>query len=438
MKRNKRHHAYGRLNHQGFSLVELVISIAVLVIIMVPLMNNFFRSMQMNKKAEKLQLQSNLAASIMEGLKASDMTELISQFSGSGFNLIPETINEAVRLQYNTASNQLEPYDATYEQDAYYFAIHGIRIGSAAYDALITLDPSDTYKDQAGRMNRYPMPEIINLDEKANGLLFSNGTVNGTPVTPSFDELALTSFTAWGTAYAQQKFTQSSEYQSYLDARRTWQEEYVQAILDGKTGAELPMEPTAPTLAGQAAIHPEYDEYINPDKIKEFLSKRMLVSVNDNNVTYDLEYFCDWPKGPGKLQGLGENQVQSSVMNRIMDRNYPKALENVYLFYTPSSFQTPTHSADQIEVTSVAPVNFFVAKQGMEINSISISQSGNVTLFTDIMNYSSPDPVIADVVKTREEDRIYKVTIRICNYEELAISDRYHKVEYTLESTLEQ
>ncbi len=442
MKREKSHKASGRLNNQGFSLVELVISIAVLVIIMVPLMNNFFRSMQMNKKAEKLQLQSNLAASIMEGLKASDMTELIGQFSGGGFNLITETIKGVDRLQLNTLSNKLELYDGSFVQDTYYFAINGIQPGGAAYDALITIDPEETYREDPGTMNRFPMPEVINLDPKANGLLFSNGTENGTVVPPSIDDMALTTFREWGTAYADLKFRQSSDYQSYLDAQREWQEDYVQAVLDGKTGSDLPVEPTEPTLSGYAATHPEYDEYMNEDKIKGYITKRMLVSVNDRNVTYDLEYSCAWPKGPGKLQSTGDNQVQSSFQNRIMDKNYPIAIRNVYLFYSPSSFQTPTHSADRIEVTSIDPLNFFVAQQETVFNSISIMKSGEVTLFTDLnpINYTTPEPesVIPGVVKTREEDRLFNVTINICKYEEVDVSNRYDMVLYTLESTMEQ
>lgn len=439
MKQEKCHNATEQLNNRGFSLLELVISIAVLVIIMVPLMNNFFRSMQINKKAEKLQLQSNLAASIMEGLKATDMTELISQFTGGAFNLISEDHGAAVRLRYSD-SNQLERYDSTDEQATYYFAIHKIKIEGIIYDAFIRIDSTDTYKDIDGTMNRYPMPEFINLDPKANGLLFSNGTENGTEVPPSMDELVLASFTDWGTAYAQLKFTQSSDYQSYLEAHRVWQEEYVQAVLDGKTGTELPVEPAAPTLSGHASVHPEYDEYINPDKIKGYITKRMLVSVNDKHVTYDLEYSCAWPKGPGKLQDTGDNLVQSSIHNRIMDQNYPKSVQNVYLFYKPSIFQLPTHSADEIEVASVDPINFFVAKQEPAINTISIIKGGNVTLYTDLerSNYISLEPGVYGVVKTQEEDRIYKVTINICKYEDVDVSDRYGMVEYTLESTMEQ
>lgn len=441
MKQEKSHKAAGRLNDRGFSLIELVISIAVLVIIMVPLMNNFFRSMQMNKKAEKLQLQSNLAASIMEGLKASDMTELISQFTGGGFNLITETVSGVVRLRYSD-SNKLERYDSTDEQATYYFAIHGIQTSGTVYDAFITIDSTDTYKANEGKMNLYPMPEFINLDPKANGLLFSNGTENGTEVSPSIDGLALDSFQDWGEAFARLKFTESSDYQSYLEAHRVWQEEYVQAVVDGKTGSELPVEPSEPTLSNHAATHSEYDEYINPDKIKGYVTKRMLVSVDDKYVTYDLEYSCEWPKGPGKLQNTGENQVQSSFQNRIMEKNYPKAVENVYLFYSPSLFQSPTHSSDKIEVASVDPLNFFIAKQETEINSISIIKNGNVTLYTDLdrSNYTTPDPetVVPDVVKTQKEDRIFKVTINICKSEEVDISDRYDMVEYTLESTMEQ
>lgn len=451
MKQMKRRRVRRRLDNKGFSLVELLISIAVLVIIMVPLMNNFFRSMQMNKKAEKLQIQSNLAASIMEGLKSSDITGIIIQFirDARDFDLIPlsETPEAVLRLVYDDETMELEDSSSTDEQDTYYFAINGIRLGGSAYDAFITIDSVDYKDDEVGTMNNYPMPEPINLDEKANGLVFSTGTANGVEETPSLDDLALTNFTTWGRAFAQTKLLQSADYQAYLDSHAVWQDAYVQAVIDGTA---LPPEPVAPTLDSYAPSHTAYKDYYDPELIKTYITKIMRITVNDKRLTYDLEYQCDWPKGDVELQALGENNVQSSYETSLLTKNYPKAVENVYLFYTPSIFQGPrSDKAVIVNEVSANPVSFYVAKQGAEIiqNKITIQRIGdNLSAYTDLntMYYTSlvgntqetTATVNSNVVKSQQKDRIYQVIINICKYEDVAVSDRYDLIDYTLESTL--
>jgi prepilin-type N-terminal cleavage/methylation domain-containing protein len=452
MKVNKCRKAPRRLNDKGFSLVELLISIAVLVIIMVPLMNNFFRSMQMNKRAEKLQIQSNLAASIMEGLKATDITTIIDRFHGvpENFDIISEDVNFVSRLN-KIAEGQYEYLDSTIEQAPYYFAIHGIHVGSTAYDALITIDSDAEKYKKAGTstMNLYPMPEVINLDTKANGLVFSNGTSDGV-TSDVMDNAALDNFVAWGTAYAQTFLEQTPEYLTYLDDYDKWMDTKEQIMMTVPTPVAEPTPPAGlvmPTLTSYASSHPELDfkRYFDRETIKQYTSKTMKLTVNDKTLEYDIEYSCSWPAG---------SNIQSTISNQISVVKYARAVENVYLFYEPSIYMS-SHSADKVviynEITA-NPVNLFVAKQGLVTltHPITIQRIGtNLSAFTDIpgtgftsyigdTQETGTTTVNSKVVKTKEEDRIYYVTIKICSYAGVSTppAERYQKVLYKLESTM--
>ncbi len=447
MKKDECSKVHRSLNNKGFSLVELIISIAVLVIIMVPLMNNFFRSMQLNQKAKKLQIQSNLAASIMESVKANELPAIIEQFNRGieDFDLIPEEAKEVLRLK-KVDTDKYDIYvTSDGEQATYYFAIHGISVGSTAYDALVTIDSdpaANQYKQNDGTMNRYPMPEVINLDEKANGLVFSNGTTEeGKAHSDAMDTAALNDFISMGSSYAQTKLEQTPEYQSYLEQYEAWKDACVLAEINNTTP---PAEPVKPTLASYAAAHPEYDRYIDPVTVKQYVTKTMKLTVNNKTLDYAVEYSCSWPVG---------SNIQSSISNQISKVNYAKTIENIYLFYTPSIYQS-SHSADKIVLQKVSenPVSLFVAKQGMDtmVYPVIIQRIGDgLSAYTDLpgtgfISYvgdtqeTGNTTINNNIVKTKEEDRIYSVTVEICSYpgEGTPVSGRYKDVLYKLESTL--
>ncbi len=450
MKREKCKKTGEGLNNRGFSLVELLISIAILVIVMVPLMSNFFRSTQMNKKAERLQIQSNLAASILEGLKASDMTAILEQFTGARpFELISESISGGVsRLYYEDGVLQDTPPPG--EQTDYYFAINGIQAGGSVYHAFITIDPL-SYKDEsAGKMNSYPMPEPINLDGKMNALLFSSGSESGEAT--AYDEHALTSFGQWGRAYAQRKLEQSPEYQSYLTDYNRYLDIIEENALKTPRPADPPM-PTEPTLESYAALpgKGDYLYYFDQGYLRQIITKTMRVTVNMETVTYELEYNCAWPKGPQAPQEIGEDNVQSSIVHSISVKTYAKPVQNVYLFYTPSEFQA-VHQADTAllrNMDAANPVSFYVAKQGTVTNPITISrEGGNISAYTDILFFHSyvdgaieagQGTVNSNIIRTQPKDRIYQVKIDICKYVDTPyLNQMYKEVEYTLEGTMEE
>ena len=67
-------------DNRGFSLVELIICVAILAIATIPLMKLFSQSNTANMKAQSLQNATSLAESVMEEVKALSITELKTKY----------------------------------------------------------------------------------------------------------------------------------------------------------------------------------------------------------------------------------------------------------------------------------------------------------------------------------------------------------------------
>lgn len=438
-KNNKKQADYR--NDKGFTLLELIISIVVLVLVMLPLMNSFYRSAQMNKKAEDIQYQSNLAANIMEGLKNLDIEDTITQFKGpvSNFTVLTDgsgtpIVEDVMVLKFNPVTGKYEEVvlnsnETLSEQSAYYFAIHGIREGSTAYDALITMN-STTYTTASNILNNYQMPEAINLDALSNGLLFSEGAAAG----DTKDQQALDTFLQWGEDYARQLFSTSSDYRDYRTAYDQW-------INDCET-AQMQALPT-PVPPAQVTFNPaSYPGYCDVATLKQNITKTMKVTIDQaasNTVKYEIIYTCNWPSG---------STLNRTISDQVSVTNYSKVLENIYLFYQPSLFKNSMDvHYDMVEVqnlTTANPVNFYLAKQAgsIALPHVKITQSDpdSITVFTNL------DPVYVDsssainggIVKTEQKNRIFEVKVQLYKYiASMNPADKYQEEVYTLSSSNE-
>ncbi|MDF2538300.1 MAG: hypothetical protein K0S76_1321 [Herbinix sp.] len=439
-----------KLNNSGFSLVELIISIAILAIIMIPLMSNFIRSKQLNHKAEEIQIQSNIAANVMEGLKTLSVKEIVQQFHGpeGNFDIIEQSFEEITRL--NKISGGYEAITSTAEQATYYFAIHGMIEGGTAYDALITLDsvpyrktaPGDPLKDI---LNDFAMPDIANLDVTANAILLSTGKTS----TDAMDEEAYETFINRGEAYAIEVYEQSTEYQDYLERHDRWEDECEEYAMGGPEPSEEPAEP--PFEASDA----RYWQYLDTERIKELTTKTLLITVKDDTIVYQINYECAWTS----------DVINNRFDNKISKVQYSKNMENIYLLYVPSKFSSLSNpdilQIDNLE--SEHPVNLFIAEQVSTTTQqpyITVrrdSAEDNIKVYTklsediaptdyedyiDCVFRISPDSmpgIISDIVKLEKKDRIYEVTIQICEYVNSGnLLDKYKNVLYTLNSTKEE
>ena len=68
-------------NNQGLTLVELIVSIAILAIIVLPLLTSFVQATKTNVKAKNKQYATEAAQNIMEGLQNVSLEDVVYQFN---------------------------------------------------------------------------------------------------------------------------------------------------------------------------------------------------------------------------------------------------------------------------------------------------------------------------------------------------------------------
>ena len=65
-------------NNKGFTLVELVVAIAILAIILTPLLQSFVTSAKLNKRSREMMAATNITQSLMEGISDKTFTECLN------------------------------------------------------------------------------------------------------------------------------------------------------------------------------------------------------------------------------------------------------------------------------------------------------------------------------------------------------------------------
>lgn len=98
MKKQKNQRA---LSNAGFSLLEVILSMAILAILTIPLMSYFTQSMKYNAKMADEQHASNLAQEVMENLK--NQSNLAQNVDASGFDVPYLEAKNYVKTSYTPA-----------------------------------------------------------------------------------------------------------------------------------------------------------------------------------------------------------------------------------------------------------------------------------------------------------------------------------------------
>lgn len=137
------------LNHKGFSFIELLVSIAILAIVLVPLLSNFVTAARVNAKARKIQNETLLGQSILEDIKSKTVQDMGTEYD--------------------------DYYEAIPMDGVTYYAKKDVEYDGSDYDILLTLD-SNSYKvvnptnpegEKIG-YNTFRMPIISEINNSKN------------------------------------------------------------------------------------------------------------------------------------------------------------------------------------------------------------------------------------------------------------------------------
>lgn len=188
---------------RGVTLVEIIVSIAILAIIVLPFLNAFVTATKTNVKAKNEMNATQLATNIMEGIEKNSMKTLAYQFNypseyfdvADGFNISDgssacellkksdkfdnvkrlEDISAEIVNKDDVITSCIHKTDAKAkigdaslwnfrESDAhkYYFYMSGVQSGTKKYNALVTVDAkSDAESDN--KVRKYNMDEVADM-----------------------------------------------------------------------------------------------------------------------------------------------------------------------------------------------------------------------------------------------------------------------------------
>lgn len=175
---NKRH----QLNKKGFSLIEVLIAVGILLLIIVPLTMNMISSSQMNAKAKETAVASDMSTSLVEAMQSLDLSDVMVEVNGYATNeygsdiqylltsdalkgykidemfevitedkitYVPVTKQEDVVQDYLVTSSvntrntgdSLRAYFTGQKSGNYAFVLKGVTSDAAKLDILVTMTP---------------------------------------------------------------------------------------------------------------------------------------------------------------------------------------------------------------------------------------------------------------------------------------------------------
>ena len=382
------------LDNKGFSLIELLISIAILAIMLAPLLNNFVTAAKVSVKAKKIQNETFLAQNILEEVKAQSIYDIANEYNFPGDFGILDNVSE---LKWKNGISIADGYEAVVEAQKssirtstpdglggntiqyelvvrknvpYFFAKKNIVYGDKEYDALITIDstkyietdPTNELGDKIG-YNTVKLPMISEINTSKNIL-----------------------------------------------AVQSYETELAIATLYGKHIAYC---------AEQIAFHSEdvppfsITQY-NVDDIENSLHKNMNINItkkmNETEVKVTFVYTC-----LPLISGC-DSETYSVVNKKILS-----PMDSIYIFYNPSYSDSVTINKDP----SVSDaIDIYLVKQDIVIGSvIPVPEKIEGTIPTGINLYSNTIFSNTDAsVKSKElvqkdvaKNRIFDIKVQLYN-----------------------
>lgn len=153
-------------NNRGFTLVELIIAVAILAIVIMPLISNFIQSSKMNLKGRKSLNAMNLAQDVMEGMSAFTASE------------VDKKMVDAMAATPTSLTGVLLPVDTTYTgvvKDASstdnkrIYKISGVQTTTGAhnnYDMTVTVDATKT----THKYNTEEVASVAKIEEELDAI----------------------------------------------------------------------------------------------------------------------------------------------------------------------------------------------------------------------------------------------------------------------------
>lgn len=344
-------------DNKGFSLVEVLVSMALLAIIIIPILNNFLAAAKVNQKARNTQDVTTLAQNVLEGMEGKESLKTIAQqfnepdLTGSEFDIlsratvtkgISELRKDSYTAGYQSIANLDErtyvyptpdPYGVTPEEifrekentqednkAIYYFGMAGVQEGNALYDILVTMDGWTNYRTVTAaspipRTNDFEMPVISSISGEGNALIS----------------------------------------QTYQD---NWAKDTLYGNYTGYAAQYLATNPLATPMP-----------ILTPDQLEETMSREINVTINYNTVSSEYSVSCQYEYSTPYIPASPVLNL-NKVTYDIYDKKIGTELNQIYLFFDPILRSTTSKPYDKINI-----INNIGPQEKAAVNVMLIEQS---------------------------------------------------------------
>lgn len=158
-------------SNKGFTLVEVLVAIAVLSIILVPLLSAFVVSANTNAKARQTLRATTLAQNVMEELKAYSLEDSANQYNGTaaGNSVISKAMASYETVQYNDGVHKAVTVDADDQVQGrvagrYDFVLKGVSQESAKFDVEVHVRKPEVKNPALSGLGSFEMVNITSMN----------------------------------------------------------------------------------------------------------------------------------------------------------------------------------------------------------------------------------------------------------------------------------
>ncbi|MDF2511801.1 MAG: hypothetical protein K0S04_1667 [Herbinix sp.] len=338
-------------DNRGITLVEIIISLLILMIIVVPLISSFVSASGVAANSRKKMYAADLADNVMETVKNLGVEKTAFQFYAAPADFL---LGEGTALTYkedetggdgpsvvDRSGNRV--FVSTRKTNPYVYQMEGVQEGTGKFDVRITFS-SAAYTSApatpAAPLTPAPVPELLPNDYNYADLSAFN-SASTTLINPNnssnYDYLAKMYFQQLHSNYyfqeweAARAIVDAANDEIYAD----YDEEYDAAVAAGTALPPLPNitpEPTAkPTLSPNVL-----DSQINKTMTIEISKETIGVGVNEK---YKLNSYVNYSLN-NIYNGAG---IAKDPINLTISRNYSgycdnvlrNSLNSIFVMYTP-------------------------------------------------------------------------------------------------------
>lgn len=327
---------FHKKDNKGFTLIEVLLSIVIFMILLLPLLSNFTHAAKINLKAKKIQKATIVGGNLMEALSFYPLEDIALEFndkkelkfladdlSRNGYE-IPSYSEDGYGEYAKIGESlfKLDEYTAPYSSVAlvdgkyifsppggrkeFVYGISSLKAKDFAYDSVITIS-SEAYKDNR---NAFDNPNLMELDMEAISIIDPYGS---NMVWSDDSETAV---------IVKNNNEQDEQAISQLRDKHLAYLAYVERQVD-ESGNPLP-RPT------------EYSE----SQIRNHTRKELVIALERENdsiikVKAIIKYYCD-------LDLNNDSVTEELESDIVMEGTYPLDIASGnkhtgYIFYTPSS-----------------------------------------------------------------------------------------------------